>query len=421
MLAKALKLLQSLVGPTIWVVILVATAWWLRYSAGGPPERVRLLLAAGASSFVLGCVAGFLFTSYGEEASTVGKIRDWLIGGITGVGLSQLIDQGSAVKRIIGTFMLEPGPHDFALVTSACIACSGLGFFFMYFERELIFNLMLARSRAERGRIEGTQQAGLVAQQVLSALPLSILWGIDDIDDIKRNRGIGAETLRSLLYSDEVNGFLGEAGKVLNAGGQLDWDVVSKVANLQYYRTYFEKDENKYTQAELAYRWVIRGLTMNPLHVDFSVKCADLLGIMKRYDEAVSILERLERTPQAPAYLDQWLGYFLLFLCEREDDSLRYSRKYLDRFPDETDTLFNIACAYAQKYCRSLRKGQSDPRDHRLALDTLKEALEGEPDYAETVRRTYAEKGESFECFASDREFLDIVQDRSQKTEKNPL
>jgi hypothetical protein len=67
----------------LWLLVFIVTAWWIWYTGRGSPQRVSLLAAAGIASFMLGCLAGFLFSSYGEEASTIGKIRDWLIGGIT--------------------------------------------------------------------------------------------------------------------------------------------------------------------------------------------------------------------------------------------------------------------------------------------------------------------------------------------------
>jgi tetratricopeptide (TPR) repeat protein len=84
-----------------------------------------------------------------------------------------------------------------------------------------------------------------------------------------------------------------------------------------------------------------------------SVKYADMLGILDRYDEAASILERIERTADAPAYIRQWLGYYLIKV-DRSDEAIQYSKKYHEQFPDESDTFFNIARAYAHKYCNEL-------------------------------------------------------------------
>jgi tetratricopeptide (TPR) repeat protein len=392
----------------LWLLVFIVTAWWIWYTGRGSPQRVSLLAAAGIASFMLGCLAGFLFSSYGEETSTIGKIRDWLIGGITGVGVSQLIDQGSALKRMLGTFMLDPKPNDFALVTGVTVSCSCLGFFFMFFTRELFVNVFLAQSRAERGRVEGTLVAGQVAQHLLLSLPASILSGVDNIGDILDPQK--ADKLRAQLYGDDVQKFLDEAQEIVRTGGALDWNVISRAANLHYYRTYFEKDDAKRAQAHRAMEWILRALALNPLHVELTVKYADTLGILEQYKQAVAILERLAGTPEAPTYIKQWLGYYLLFVPHRLDDSLRYSKEYLSAFPGDADTLFNVACAYAQKYCSEVRPDKAEESPNRkMALSNLRDALSRNPGYAEIVRTRWTQKGESFDCLASDAEFRAIV------------
>jgi len=357
---------------------------------------------------MVGCVVGFLFTSYGEEASTLGKIRDGLIGGI----LALTITKTSAITATLAVFAAGPGPSEFAYVASAATVYFAFGFFLMFFGRELGVNVMLARSRAERARFEGTGQAGQITQRISLALPASILSGVDDVDEIVQFRKSEAEKLRTLIYSSDVQKFLDDAADALKTGANLDWDVVSKVASLQYYRTYFEKEEDKFCQAECASTWIVRALTMNPLHVDFTVKYADTLSMMERYEEAVAVLERLDRTPEAPAYIKQWLGFFCLFV-DREDDAIRYSEEYHKLFPTESDSVFNMASAYAQKYCAELRtSGKTQDRDsenRRQALDKLKEALRGEPDYVETVRNKWTQSGASFDCFLHDPDFRSLV------------
>jgi hypothetical protein len=139
----------------------------------------------------VGCLVGFLFTSYGEESGTVGKIRDWLIGGITGLTIAK----AGAIKGLLLAFAAGPGPSEFALTVSFAVVYAVLGFFFMFFQRELILNVVLAESRAERGRVDGTGQAGKVIQRFVLALPASILSGIDDVDDLVQFRKNEAEKL----------------------------------------------------------------------------------------------------------------------------------------------------------------------------------------------------------------------------------
>lgn len=396
-------------STTVWIyVITLAIPFWI---LEGQLSLWRTVLIVGLSltSFTIGCLAGFLFTSYGEETATVGKVRDWLIGGLTGLTIAK----AGAIKALLLTFANGPGPKEFALTVCMSITFAGLGFFFMFLQRELILNVLLAESRAQRGRVEGTKQAGFVTQKLLAALTPSLLSGIDDVGDLVKTRKAEAERLRQLLYSADVTKFLAESEEALKSGSTLDWDVVSKAANLHYYRTYFEKPDQKDAQEEKAAEWLTRALIMNPLHADLTAKYADVLGMMKSYFEAVATLERLKESPEAPAYVEQWLGFFLLFLPNREDEAIRYSESYHARFPDESDSLFNAACGYAQKYCKELQASNQsenlESENRRMALIRLKEALEGEPEFAETVRTKWVEKDESFDCFSRDREFRILV------------
>lgn len=99
---------------------------------------------------MVGCLIGFLFTSYGEEASTLSKVRDWLIGGITGLTIAK----AGAIKSLLLTFAAGPGPKECAVAVTAAVVYSVLGFLFMIFQRELILNVLLAESRATRGKLE---------------------------------------------------------------------------------------------------------------------------------------------------------------------------------------------------------------------------------------------------------------------------
>ena len=46
------------------------------------------------------------------------------------------------------------------------------------------------------------------------------------------------------MYLDEGQSFFPRAEAALKSGMPVDWDVLSKVANLSYYRIYFEEDKN---------------------------------------------------------------------------------------------------------------------------------------------------------------------------------
>jgi hypothetical protein len=394
-----------------WLVIAGVSALLWVLGSQRSMERGVLLVGLSLASFMIGCLVGFVFTSYGEEIGTVGKVRDALIGAIAGLTIAKAAE----IKGAINTFAVGQDAHEFPLMLSAAIVYVALGFLFMFFQRELILNVALAEKRFERGRLEGSREAGLVILRFLAALPASVLSGVDDIDNIT---GVGdeeAKALREELYSADVETFLQEA-KDSARRGSLDWDVCSKTAYISYYRTYFERD-NKRAEVDQALEWIVRALNMNPLHVDLTMKYSDMLAASGEHEAAVAVLERLASRPEAPMLVKQWLGYFLLDVEGREDDAIEYSNGYLALFPADTDAKFNIACSYAQKYCTSRRAKHTDDdqrsKDRKSALDNLREALYGEPDYAATVRAKWTLKGESFDCFASDPDFLQLLDEAS--------
>jgi len=214
---------QKYPNTTLWSFIAFMMICWLWSAGEGSKQRFILLVSLALASFMVGSLAGFLLTSYGEETGTVGKVRDWLVGGITGLTIAKF----GMVKAVLLTFAAGPGPAEFALAFSTATVGVTLGFFFMFFQRELIFNVLLAQRRAERGRVEGTREAGQVMQRFLLALPASILSGVDDIDEILEFRNREAQKLREMLYSQDVQHFVEGADEALKSGAALDWTGTS--------------------------------------------------------------------------------------------------------------------------------------------------------------------------------------------------
>jgi tetratricopeptide (TPR) repeat protein len=392
---------------SFWVTIGILSAVWIAIAGWSCPVRALALAWLSLASFMVGCLVGFLFSSYGEESNTLGKVRDWLIGAITTFTLVKV----SAIRGLVGIFATGSDPIERAYAIAASVFYVGLGFLFMFFQRELILNVLLARSRAERGRLDGTVRAGQVTQQFLLTLPPSILSGASDIEDVVQFDQAEAKHLKEILEGDEVEKFL-EAAEQAAKSATLDWDVISKAANLHYYRTYFKKDGEKRTQAIRAHEWIMRALAINPLHVEFTVKLADVLGTLERYQEAITLMERLSEQPEGPAYVAQWLGYFYLFV-DKEDMAIKYCKAYLEKFPEDADSLINLACAYGQKFCKEVHAGRAAgpaaQQDRKDALGILKRALQRLPDYAEMVRTKLTEPDESFFCLRDDQAFKEIV------------
>jgi tetratricopeptide (TPR) repeat protein len=399
-----------IVSSTLWTLSFTAVLGWVAIAGHHHWWRASLLTGLAAATFVIGALVGFVFTTYDEESSTIGKVKDWLIGSLAAITLVKF----GALKPVLLAFTLHKTDAEFALTLSVAIVFAGLGFLFMFFGRELLFNVPLARERAARNRIE-TGQAGLVTIQLLSALPSSILIGIDDAEDLLKNRPEEAATLKAQLWSPEVNTFLRQSDDGIANGVSLGWDVVSKNAYLQYYRTYFIEAEKKSGQAATALDWVLRALVINPEHIDLAIRQADLLGMLERHRQAVHVLERLRPLPECPVFVDQWLGYYLLFLPGREEQAIRCSSRYLADFPESNESRRNLACAYAQKFCQE-RANAGGPLNHhsasyKEAMRNLRIVVRDNPGYLPTIREKWtAPPSGPFTCFLHDAEFRRIVE-----------
>ncbi len=404
---------------TTWSVIGgVSLLWW---SFESQFEVDRFILAAGLSvaSFMVGSLIGFLFSSHIEEADTIGKVRDWVIGGVT----TLTIAKAGSIKATITAFAAGKEADEYAIAFGGAVAYAALGFLFMYFMRELYFNPRLATSRRERGIIEGTRQVEQVVKSFQVKLPAEILTGGSSVDDITNDANKqAAKELEAKLFSDEVKAFLDGVNGALDGGATLDWDIVSKVAYIQYYRTYFtgkDKEDDKLVQARCALDWIQRALLLNPHHADLTTKYADMLSVTKDFAGAVSVLERLLRQPDSPLVVRQWLGYYLLFVPKRLSESVRYSEEFRQLVGENTDSLFNIACAYAQAYCEGpgAEPGMEDAKNnHDKALEYLRLALLREPGYGTIVLTRWTGKDESFVCFANDPAFLALVTPKAPAT-----
>jgi len=388
-----------------WIIIaVVSMAWWV-IAGKGSLDRSVLLAWLSLASFVAGSLIGFLFSSYGEESNTVGKIRDWLVGGLTALTVAN----ATMIKNVVKYFALNPENNiEFAFTIGAAIVYSGLGFYFMFFQRELILNVLLARSRAERERVGGTQEAGEVVRKLLIRLPANLVSGSVEISEIPSVNEKNKD-LKELLYSENVETFLKDAEQALGTDS-VDWDVVSKAAYLTFYRVFFNKEDRK-TAINLALRWIVRALNINPLHIDLTMKYAYLIGNAEP-QSAVAILERLSNQPMAPMIIKQWLGSMLRSLPDRLDEAIAVSAEYHKLFPEESDTFFNIANAYGQKYRKQLQEKNTttlpESNNRQSVLSNLREGLAKQPELLEVVRN-WTEPGRAFDVLLHDKEFRVLV------------
>jgi tetratricopeptide (TPR) repeat protein len=407
---------RSEFSRVLWILTSIAILIWCLYVCHNHQWRWALLTGLAAAAFVSGSFVGFVFTTYGDEKDSIGKVRDWLVGALAGLTIVKF----SSLRGVLLLFAHTTTAADYALTVSVALVFAGLGFYFMFFGRELFFNIPLARKRAERFLIENSHEAGVVTIAINSILPSSVLIGIADADSLLKSDPDKAAALEKALDAPEVIEFLAACEKAITEGRALDWDILSKAANLQYYRAYLPDSADRPNQQEVALEWVSRALVLNPDHVDLTVKRADVLALLSRWRETVATLEALYPRPDCPFFVEQWLGYYLLYISGREDEAIKCCQSYLSRFPDSNESLRNLASAYAQKACLAAKKNSQSldttSVDYKNALDQLKEVIRTNPGYLPTIQEKWIAADGSFSCFAQDPAFQKIIHPEEKST-----
>src|SRR5258705_6315469 len=100
-----------------WLIIAAVSVLLWVIASQRSMQRGVLLVGLSLASFMIGCLIGFLFTSYGEEVGTVGKVRDALIGAIAGLTIAKAPE----IKRLISIFAVGSDAGEFPLMLSAAI------------------------------------------------------------------------------------------------------------------------------------------------------------------------------------------------------------------------------------------------------------------------------------------------------------
>ncbi len=407
---------------TIFLALLtVFTIFWCLLLGSGRLERASLALVLCASSFCVGSALGFMFSIFGDEQQQFGKIQDAMIAlgsGIAGAGLARAAALGRLLGRVPVLAVNKDLNSSFSNLTAVTFFV--IGFFFMYFYRKLAINPALAEARGAIDRLQQTGAASRTATAVTERLSQSLLLGRQYIDEVEDLDPVEANKLREELFAEDVNQFLVASEQDVRRGISLPQDNVALAARLNYYRVYFQKDDVARSQQEsIALEWIRRALIRDPGNPDLQIKMADILALQEIYKDAVSILERLERDEDSPQYVQQWLGYFLLFIDGREEQAIRVSLQYHERFPDDSSSLFNAACGYAQLYQKELSDyGTDELRDsdyRRQSLALLGRATKLDPELRALARK-HSVDGDSFEALRDDGEFIRIIADQPSST-----
>ena len=161
-----LSSVRSVATRVAWLIFALALLYEIWHIAMQHQWRFILLIALAGAAFIVGSLAGFVFTTYGDETASVGKVKDWLVGAVAGLTVVEF----GRLHAVLLLFAATASSADFALTLATAMIFAGGGFYFMFFGRELIFNIPLAQKRAERFLIENTHQAGVVTIRLNTTL-----------------------------------------------------------------------------------------------------------------------------------------------------------------------------------------------------------------------------------------------------------
>lgn len=332
-------------------------------------------VAASAFALSIGALVGFIFSSNQGEENSVGKVRDWLLGGITGLAIAEAARQGESLELFFRRFVVTGHEIDFSTVLALFAYHGCFGFFAMYYTRELILNRELMRSRRDIERL------AQVAASELNKADSQQSVG----EKIDREKGM----VPSVALSEPVQELVRKAEK-MNVS-DLPGEGVEQVANALYHQERYEE----------AIPYFKRLLELKPKDFGAAMKLAVCLGDTGRRAEAVNILGKIVSLPGAPAEVHKLLGYYLLWFPERLEESIKESLEYLKYAPADGGSLLNIACAYAQLYGRT-RDGQSKEK----ALQFLSKAIATNTSWRQRATELM---DQDFSSLRNDPEFQSLV------------
>ncbi len=372
-----------------WSLGVGVSVLWCGLLGDGDAHSTASLAAAAATAFALGCVVGFVFSTTSQsttdqQESSIAKVRDWMVGGVTGLGVGELVAQGAHLKAFIQIFSPGDAGREFGLTAATMVVFFVGGFLAMFLNRVLVLNLLLAQAEKTRTDIENGREKFDKKREELAASapvgPTGPTWEPESQQD-----AIEADpTLQSFALSVELAFSKGEVVKLTD---------IDRVAG--YYAATFQR--NKLVDfLRLAFE-------KSPLKIAVAFRLAKALADVGNYEKAIQALQDAQKVPNAPASLKKVIGFYLLWLDDEEHlkESLRSTEEYLQTKPDDDGAIFNKACANAQLHCKT-----KDPKYKDVALAALQAAINFNPAWKKRARELTGLEGD-FACFKDDSEFLE--------------
>lgn len=362
----------------IWVG--ASVLWW--FLAGSfEAQRISWLIASSATALATGAIVGFLFTSYDEESESIGKVRNWLLGGITGLTIAELATGAGTVRAILTLFQAGDPPAAAGLHACNLVGYSVLGFFGSFILREVWLNPLFAKARRQRRELASAIDSATDAVKTASEA-----WskGLASVDEF--------ETPDNVTYSQAMRVVDSmEAWKLANLGG--DPQTLLVVA-----RSY--AIVGQHAAAAGAFERIIERSGFDRTALVGAAMAYEELGAHSKAGELVKkYIDRLGDDGR------QWLSFYLLHDPDTVREAAEYAELYLNAHqePGNGATHFNAACAYAQVYAAT---GQETAR--ASSLDYLGQAGRINPVWLVRAKQLSG-WNDDFYALRGDNEFLSLV------------
>jgi len=362
----------------------VLSALWWTVAGRGEVESAGKFIAVSLAALAVGTLFGFVFSSTLGEGESVGKVRDWLVGGIAALTIAQAAAGGETVRKLLNIFVPQNHPDDLAAVSGMAVVYFVAGFFLMFFNRELLLNLLLVKGRAAaRDAFERSSLAA--SKKIVEAYgqaPGTLEWQT-------------AAQQEPLEVDPEVREYVRTVETDLRASKEVASDDVKKAAVVLGLT-----GEN------------IRGTQFLKLAVERSPNDEELVIMLAKSfaelgerEQAIQQLEDFKKRNPKAGRADKLLGFYLLWKPDRLQDSIRYTTSYLENIaPKDDGAVFNLACAYAQLY------GDGNDKDsRRLALEKLGQAISVNKVWKERAVELTGVDGD-FASLKDDPDFKALVQ-----------
>jgi tetratricopeptide (TPR) repeat protein len=281
----------------------------------------------------------------------------------------------------LGLFVAKECPDDLGVVAGMAVVFFVGGFFLMFFNRELLLNVLLERGR-RAALWEFQQSAQTASQKVVDAIQLP---GKLDWESPAQQDALGKDPA--------VQNYVAKVEAALRRGDPVDLKDIKQTAIV-----YTLGGQNVHV-----IEFLKLARSRYPDDLEIAMMLAKAFAELDERQQAIATLTEFKTRFPGPSAVDKLLGFYLLWEPTKLQDSIRYTSQYLTIAPTDDGAIFNLACAYSQLF------GQTKSAESRQsALQYLKEAISVNGVWRERAIELTGVEGD-FVALKDDPEFLELT------------